>query len=72
MIAKFKKNHRCKKMENKEKIFGVKFLVGKGIQTQIQMQNITSLEAIGLLEMAKDQIQTNFRNNTKNVFKMRK
>lgn len=59
--------------ENKgQKFFAVKFDIGKGIQTQIHSQNVSTQEAIGLLEMAKDQLMTNFRNNTKNVFKMRK
>ena len=58
--------------EKKQKMFNIKFFVGKGIQTQIQTQNVSTLEAIGLLEMAKDQLMTNFRNSTKNVFKMRK
>lgn len=56
----------------KDKIFVVRFKVDKGIQTQIQTQNISTLEAISLLEMAKDQLMDNYRKNTKNVFRMRK
>jgi len=58
-------------MEQK-KIFAIKFVIEKGIQTQIQSQNVSTQEAIGLLEMAKDQLMNNFRNNTKNIFKMQK
>ena len=57
-------------MENK--VMAIKFIVGKGIQTQIQTKNISTLEAIGLLDMAKDQMMNNLRGNTKNLFKMRK
>jgi hypothetical protein len=60
------------KKNNGQKVFAVKFIIGQGIQTQIQTQNVSSLEMLGLLDMAKDQIMTNFRQNTKNVFKMRK
>lgn len=55
-----------------KKVFAVKFFVGKGIQTQFHTQNISNLEAISLLEMAKDQLMSNYRKNTKNVFKMSK
>ncbi len=58
--------------KTKERVFAVKFVLGKGIQTQIQTMNVSPLEAISLLEMAKDQLMANFRNNTKNVFKMKK
>lgn len=58
--------------DEKQKLFAIKFIIGKGIQTQIQTQNVSTQEAIGLLEMAKDQLMAGFRNNTKNVFKMRK
>jgi hypothetical protein len=58
--------------ENKQKMFAVKFIIGAGIQTQIQTQNVSTQEAIGLLEIAKDQLMANFRSNTKNLLKVKK
>lgn len=62
-------------MENpksKERIFAVKFILGPQIQTQIQSQNVAPQEAIGLLEMAKDQLLNNIRKGTKNIFDAQK
>jgi len=55
-----------------EKIFAVKFIVGPQIQTQVKSQNVSPIEAIGLLEMAKDQMLNNLRKGTKNVFDVQK
>lgn len=55
-----------------ERFFVVKFTLGSQIQTQIQTQHVSPQEAIGLLEMAKDQIMANLRQGTKNIFNMSK
>ena len=61
------------KEENKEKrVFSVSFILDERIQTQIKMQRVTPQEAIGLLEMAKDQILGNVRKGTQNMFEMKK
>ena len=60
-------------MEKKdERYFMVKFTLGPQIQTQIQSQNVAPQEAIGLLEMAKDQLMVNLRKGTKNLFNVQK
>ncbi len=56
----------------KEKIFAVKFIMGPQIQTQIKSQNVSPVEAIGLLEMAKDQMMHNLRKGTENLFNAEK
>jgi hypothetical protein len=55
-------------MENRS--FQVKFLIDKNnnIQTQINSQAVSPTEAIGLLEMAKDQMMENLRSGRKNIF----
>lgn len=55
-----------------KRTFTVKFILGDHIQTQIQSQNVKPLEAIALLEMAKDQMMNNMRKGTKNLFDMQK
>ena len=55
-----------------ERIFAVKFILGEQIQTQIKSQKVAPIEAIGLLEMAKDQIMANLRSGTDNVFNVQK
>ena len=59
-------------VDDDKKVFSVTFFVGQQIQTQIKMQRISPQEAIGLLEMAKDQILANVRQGTKNMFEMKK
>ena len=54
------------------KHFTVTFVFDKGIQTKIQSNNVPPLEAIGLLEMVKDQLLNNFRQSTENVFNVEK
>ena len=55
-----------------QKAFAVRFTFGKGIQTQIESRNVPPLEAIGLLEMVKDQMMNNLRKGTQNVFNVEK
>ena len=55
-----------------QKLFSINFKIGKNIQTQIQSQNVNLQEAIGLLEMAKDQLMKKMRDNTQNVFNVEK
>jgi len=55
-----------------QKAFAVRFVFGKGIQTQIESRNVPPLEAIGLLEMVKDQMMNNLRKGTQNVFNVEK
>ena len=57
-----------------ERAFNVKFKIeddGK-IHTQIESKNVKPLEAIALLEMAKDQMMNNIRSGTKNIFNIEK
>jgi len=59
-------------MEDK-KIFAVKFnIVQNQIQTQMQMNKVSPQEAIGLLEMAKDQILDKLKSGRKDVFEAQK
>lgn len=58
--------------DKNKRIFSVKFILGPTIQTQIQSQNVKPLEAIALLEMAKDQMMNNLRKTTKNLFDAQK
>ncbi len=60
------------KENNEKRIFSVSFIIDERIQTQIKMQRVTPQEAIGLLEMAKDQILGNLRKGTQNMFEMKK
>jgi len=58
-------------MEEKkiERAFAVKFNIQQNnIQTQMQTKNVSPQEAIGLLEMAKDQILDNLKKGRKEVF----
>jgi len=58
---------------NKEKVFAIKFSLDKGnIKTQIHSKNISPQEAIGLLDIAKDQILENVRKGRKEIFKSSK
>jgi hypothetical protein len=53
----------------KERAFGIKFtLMDKNIQIQMQTKNVTPLEAIGLLDMAKDQLMDNLKKGKKEMF----
>lgn len=52
-----------------EKEFSVVFKVaGKNIQVHMQTNNVNPQEAIGLLEMAKDQILSNLRKGRQEMF----
>lgn len=63
------KEAKTKKDNLPKKIFAVQFnIMPNNIQTQIKNQNVSPQEAIGLLEMAKDQILTNIRKGRKEVF----
>lgn len=55
-------------MDNR--VFQVKFIIDEknNIQTQINSQKVSPTEAIGLLEMAKDQMMENLRQGRKNIF----
>jgi len=58
---------------DKEKVFAIKFSIEDGnIKTQIHSKNINSQEAVGLLEIAKDQILDNIRKGRKENFKSSK
>ena len=52
-----------------EKIFLLRVdVMPNNIQTSMKTQNVTPQEAIGFLEMAKDQILDNLRQGRKDVF----
>lgn len=53
-----------------KKAFLLRFdLNHNNIQTQMKTQNVSPQEAIGLLEMAKDQILDNLKKGRKDIFK---
>ena len=59
------------KMEEQkiERAFAVKFILKQNnIQTQMQTKLVSPQEAIGLLEMAKDQILDNLKKGRKEIF----
>lgn len=53
-----------------EKLFAVQFEFGKHVNTLINSKNVSHVEALGLLEMAKDQILEDLRKNTNNVVRV--
>ena len=54
----------------KDKVFAIKFSLDEGnIKTQIHSKNVNAQEAVGLLEIAKDQILENVRKGRKEIFK---
>jgi len=56
--------------QSTNKVFAIKFdIKPNNIQTQIQNQNVSPHEALGLLEMAKQQILDNLKKSTKEIFK---
>ena len=61
----------CLMENNNKREFTIKFLLGEQISTQMQIKNVSPQEAIGLLEMAKDQIMENVRKGRTNVFDMK-
>ena len=57
----------------KGKIFIVKFdITENNIQTSMKTENVTPQEALGLLDMAKDQILDNLKKGRKDIFHMSK
>lgn len=56
-------------MANDQKVFLLRVDVSENnIQTSMKTQNVTPQEAIGFLEMAKDQILDNLRQGRKDIF----
>ncbi|MBU0615439.1 MAG: hypothetical protein KJ601_05070 [Nanoarchaeota archaeon] len=56
-----------------KKIFAVQFnIMGPQIQTQMKMDKVSPQEAIGLLEMAKDQILDKLKKGRQDVFEASK
>lgn len=55
-----------------ERRFSVTFIVDETIKTRIESQNIKPLEAIALLEMAKDQMMNNLRSHTQTLLNVEK
>ena len=56
-------------MANDQKAFLLKVdVVSSNIQTTMKTQNVTPQEAIGFLEMAKDQILDNLKQGRKDIF----
>ncbi|MBI3027236.1 hypothetical protein HYY70_03910 [Candidatus Woesearchaeota archaeon] len=56
-------------MEPEQKIFLLRVdVLPNNIQTSMKTQNITPQEAIGFLEMAKDQILDNLKHGRKDIF----
>lgn len=56
-------------MGSEQKIFLLRVdVVPNNIQTSMKTQNVSPQEAIGFLEMAKDQILDNLRKGRKDIF----
>ena len=56
-------------MTNDQKIFLLRVdVMTNNIQTTMKTQNVTPQEAIGFLEMAKDQILDNVKQGRKDIF----
>ena len=56
-------------MANEQKVFLLRVdVVPNNIQTTMKTQNVTPQEAIGFLEMAKDQILDNMKHGRKDIF----
>ena len=56
-------------MADNQKAFLLKVdIVANNIQTTMKTQNVTPQEAIGFLEMAKDQILDNLKQGRKDIF----
>ncbi len=56
-----------------ERSLTIRFLIDKNnnIETQINSQQVSPTESIGLLEMAKDQLMDNLRKGRKNIFDLK-
>lgn len=53
-----------------ERVFAVRFVIDEGqIKTEMHNSQVSSQEALGLLDMAKSQIIDSLRGNQKEVFK---
>ena len=59
--------YRHKKEEERKQR---EFILGKQIRNKMQMKGVSPHEALGLLEMAKDQIMANLRKETQNVLNL--
>ncbi len=56
-------------MADEQKIFLLRVdVTANNIQTTMKTQNVTPQEAIGFLEMAKDQILDNLKQGRKDIF----
>ncbi len=56
-------------MQEQQKIFLLRVdVMSNNIQTSMKTQNVTPQEAIGFLEMAKDQILDNLKQGRKDIF----
>ena len=56
-------------MESEQKVFLLRVdVTANNIQTTMKTQNVTPQEAIGFLEMAKDQILDNLKQGRKDIF----
>jgi len=56
-------------MTNEQKVFLLRVdVMTNNIQTSMKTQNVSPQEAIGFLEMAKDQILDNLKHGRKDIF----
>lgn len=58
--------------KDEQRMFSVTFFIGDTIKTKIESRNVKPMEAIALLELAKDQMMIGLRDSTKNVVSIRK
>ena len=58
---------------NKNKMMVLRFDISENnIKTTMKTENVSPQEALGLLDMAKDQIMDNLKKSRKDVFQMEK
>ena len=58
---------------NKNKLMILRFdITDNNIKTTMKTENVSPQEALGLLDMAKDQIMDNLKKSRKDVFQMEK
>lgn len=67
------KNKDILSMAEKKKLLLIRFDVTEdNIKTSMKTDNVSPQEALGLLDMAKDQIMDNLKKSRKDIFQMEK
>ena len=58
--------------KDNQKMFSVTFFIGDTIKTKIESRDVKPMEAIALLELAKDQMMISLRDSTKSIISIKK